>query len=51
MTDFTPGKLTPRGFKTKTLEDGSIAVYRTTANVIYLGFYSGTGIHIGGHKF
>lgn len=51
MTDFTSGKLTPRGFNTKTLEDGTIAVYQSTANVIYLGFYSVAGKHIGGHRF
>ena len=43
MTDFTP-KIIP-------LEDGSLALYYTTSNVIYLGFYSDAGIHIGGHKF
>ena len=42
MTDFTP-KIIP-------LEDGSLALYHTKDNVIYLGFYSDTGIHIGGYK-
>ena len=43
MTDFTP--------KILTLEDGSLALYHTKDNVIYLGFYSVAGKHIGGHKF
>lgn len=43
MTDFTP-KIIP-------LEDGSLALYHTKVNVIYLGFYSVAGKHIGGHKF
>lgn len=43
MTDFTP--------KILTLEDGSLALYHTKVNVIYLGFYSVAGKHIGGYKF
>lgn len=43
MTDFTP--------KIVTLEDGSLALYYSTVDVIYLGFYSVAGKHIGGHKF
>ena len=43
MTDFTP--------KIITLDDGSLALYHTKDNVIYLGFYSVAGKHTGGHKF
>lgn len=43
MTDFTP--------KIIAIDGGFLALYYSKGDVIYVGFYSDTGIHIGGYKF